>query len=76
MALTQQLARVPPHYLDRCRAAAASSPDGDPRWDPPAGDTLDLDWAIWELLRFYRRMRPTFYRVAARLGMAVVVWID
>ncbi|MFF0738874.1 DUF1877 domain-containing protein [Streptomyces sp. NPDC004111] len=58
MALTQQLARVAPHYLEQCRQAAAVSPDGDPHWDPPHGDTLDLDWAIWELLRFYRRMRP------------------
>jgi hypothetical protein len=58
MALTQQLARVSPRYLEQCRAAAMSSPVGDPQWDPPAGDTLDLGWAIWELLWFYRRMQP------------------
>ncbi|MFE6364393.1 DUF1877 domain-containing protein [Streptomyces sp. NPDC057806] len=58
MALTQQLARVLPRYLEQCRAAAMSSPDGDPQWDPPSDDTLDLDWAIWELLWFYRRMQP------------------
>ncbi|MET7943470.1 DUF1877 domain-containing protein [Streptomyces sp. NPDC005302] len=58
MALTQQLARVPLHYLDRCREASTSSPDGDPLWNPPEDDTLDLDGAIWELLRFCRQMRP------------------
>ncbi|MEV6196610.1 DUF1877 family protein [Streptomyces sp. NPDC051920] len=58
MALTQQLARVPPQYLDRCREAAASSPDGDPRWGPPDEDTLDLGWAVWELLTFNRQMQP------------------
>ncbi|MEV0282369.1 DUF1877 family protein [Streptomyces sp. NPDC050610] len=58
MALTQQLARVSPQYLERCREAATVSPDGDPQWDPPEDDTLDLDWAIWELLWFYRRMQP------------------
>jgi hypothetical protein len=35
-----------------------SSSDGDPQWDPPAGDTVDLDRAIWELLWFCRRMEP------------------
>ncbi|PZT71757.1 hypothetical protein DNK55_32000 [Streptomyces sp. AC1-42T] len=58
MALTQQLARVTPQYLDRCRETAGSAPDGDPRWNPPADDVLDLDWAVWELLGLYRRMRP------------------
>lgn len=58
MALTQQLARVSPHYLDRCREAAASAPDGDPHWDPPGEDTLDLGWAVWELLTFYRWAQP------------------
>ncbi|MER5478370.1 DUF1877 family protein [Streptomyces sp. NPDC002734] len=29
-----------------------------PQWDPPAADTLDLDWAIWELCRLCRHMRP------------------
>ncbi|GLV88209.1 hypothetical protein Slala03_78980 [Streptomyces lavendulae subsp. lavendulae] len=45
MAVTQQLARIPEGYLAACRQAAATSPDGDPRWDPPAYDVLDLDWA-------------------------------
>lgn len=61
MALTQQLARVPPRYLEQCREAARTSPAGDPRWDPPAHDTLNLGWGIWgiwELLGFYERMRP------------------
>lgn len=57
MALTQQLARVTPQYLTQCRAAAAVSPDGNPDWDPPAGDTVDLDWAIWGLIGFCQRMR-------------------
>lgn len=58
MALAQQLARVSPQYLEQCRRTARLSPVGDPRWDPPADDTLDLGWAIWELLRFYRCMQP------------------
>ncbi|MGW1228003.1 DUF1877 family protein [Streptomyces sp. NPDC001478] len=58
MALTQQLARVSPAYLDRCRETAASAEDGDPRWDPPGQDTVDLGWALWELLGFYRHVRP------------------
>ncbi|GAA4236338.1 hypothetical protein GCM10022254_45710 [Actinomadura meridiana] len=58
MALTQQLARVTLEYLGLCRETALSAVDGDPHWDPPDGDTLDLDWAIWELLTFYRCMRP------------------
>lgn len=45
MAVTQQLARIPEGYLAACRQAAAAPPDGDPRWDPPAYDVLDLDWA-------------------------------
>lgn len=45
MAVTQQLARIPEGYLAACRQAAAASPDGDPHWDPPAHDVLDLDWA-------------------------------
>ncbi|MFE7094442.1 DUF1877 domain-containing protein [Streptomyces erythrochromogenes] len=45
MAVTQQLARVPAEYLAACRQSADASPDGDPRWDPPAHDVLDLDWA-------------------------------
>ncbi|MFD5871365.1 DUF1877 domain-containing protein [Streptomyces sp. NPDC060322] len=56
MALTQQLARVTPQYLARCRAAAEASPDGDPDWDPPVEDTVDLDWAIWGLIWFCQRM--------------------
>ncbi|MFE7615256.1 DUF1877 domain-containing protein [Streptomyces sp. NPDC057496] len=57
MALTQQLARVSPQYLARCRAAAEAAPDGNPDWDPPAEDTVDLDWAIRGLIRFCRHMR-------------------
>ncbi|GAA2819177.1 hypothetical protein GCM10019017_76660 [Streptomyces showdoensis] len=45
MAVTQQLARIPAEYLASCRQAAGTSPVGDPRWDPPAADVLDLDWA-------------------------------
>jgi hypothetical protein len=45
MAVTQQLARIPAEYLAECRQTASASPDGDPRWDPPASDVLDLDWA-------------------------------
>ncbi|MEV7817436.1 DUF1877 domain-containing protein [Streptomyces flaveolus] len=45
MAVTQQLARIPAEYLAACRQFAGASPDGDPHWDPPASDTLDLDWA-------------------------------
>jgi hypothetical protein len=58
MALTQNLARVSHRYLEWCRGAAASAPDGDPRWNPPEEDILDLDWAVWELLAFYRRIQP------------------
>lgn len=57
MALTQQLARVPLDYLERCRRTAAASSEGDPRWDPPESEALDLDWAIWCLISFCRRMR-------------------
>ncbi|MFD5029172.1 DUF1877 domain-containing protein [Streptomyces sp. NPDC058405] len=45
MAVTQQLARIPAEYLAACRQSASASPDGDPRWDPPASDMLDLGWA-------------------------------
>lgn len=55
MGLTQQLARVSPEYLEQCRRTAAAAPDGDPQWDPPDEDTLDLDWAIWGLIRFCGR---------------------
>ncbi|WP_409239424.1 DUF1877 domain-containing protein [Streptomyces sp. PA5.6] len=58
MALTQQLARVAPQYLEQCRHAAAASPDGHPNWGPPPADILDLGWAVWELLWFYQRMQP------------------
>ncbi|MEV7179868.1 hypothetical protein [Kitasatospora sp. NPDC093679] len=64
MALPQQLARVSPAYLDRCRRNAAGSPDGDPRWDPPAGDLLDLDWALWGLLRHLRAVEAAPATVA------------
>lgn len=63
MALTQQLTRVPPRYLEQCREAARTSPAGDPRWDPPAHDTLDLGRGIRELLWFYERMRPDARRL-------------
>ncbi|MBY8879146.1 YfbM family protein [Actinacidiphila acidipaludis] len=45
MAVTQQLARVTEEYLAACRRSASASPDGDPQWDPPSSDCLDLDWA-------------------------------
>ncbi|MFE5614078.1 DUF1877 domain-containing protein [Streptomyces sp. NPDC056524] len=45
MAVTQQLARIPEGYLAACRQSAGASSDGDPQWDPPAYDVLDLDWA-------------------------------
>ncbi|GGY16029.1 DUF1877 domain-containing protein [Streptomyces anandii] len=45
MAVTQQLARIPAEYLASCRHSADASPDGDPLWDPPSADVLDLDWA-------------------------------
>ncbi|MFG2092320.1 DUF1877 domain-containing protein [Streptomyces sp. NPDC048612] len=45
MAVTQQLARVPAEYLAACRQEAGASPDGEFRWNPPAEDVLDLDWA-------------------------------
>lgn len=45
MAVTQQLARVSAEYLAACRQSANESSDGDPHWDPPAADCLDLDWA-------------------------------
>lgn len=54
MALTQQLARVAPAYLERCRAAALASPDAAPGWDPPREDLLDTDWAMWGLIRYCR----------------------
>ncbi|MEV5380518.1 DUF1877 domain-containing protein [Streptomyces nondiastaticus] len=55
MALTQQLARVSPQYLARCRRTAEDSPGKAPGWDPPDRDTLDLGWALWGLARFFRR---------------------
>ncbi|MFE7541029.1 DUF1877 domain-containing protein [Streptomyces platensis] len=45
MAVTQQLARIPVEYLAACRQLAGESPDGDPHWNPPSEDVLDLDWA-------------------------------
>ncbi|MFI8232716.1 hypothetical protein ACIGDI_28195 [Streptomyces sp. NPDC085900] len=45
MTVTQQLARVPAEYLAACRKSAGTSTDGDPGWEPLAGDVLDLDWA-------------------------------
>ncbi|MFD0532080.1 hypothetical protein ACFQ1I_44910 [Kitasatospora arboriphila] len=53
MALTQQLARVSPAYLDRCRRAAAA-PRRRSAVGPALGDLLDLDWALWGLLRHLR----------------------
>ncbi|MFI8179337.1 DUF1877 domain-containing protein [Actinacidiphila glaucinigra] len=54
MAVTQQLARVTEEFLARCRTAARESPDGDPGWDPPREDVLDLDWAPASLKRVCR----------------------
>ncbi|WP_216353423.1 hypothetical protein [Streptomyces sp. JHA26] len=45
MTVTQQLARVPAEYLAACRQAGGTSADGDPCWDPPAADVLDLEHA-------------------------------
>ncbi|MEV6749428.1 DUF1877 domain-containing protein [Streptomyces sp. NPDC058322] len=45
MAVTQQLARIPAEHLAFCHKSAGESPDGDPHWDPPTADVLDLDWA-------------------------------
>lgn len=45
MAVTLQLARISAEYLASCRQSADASPDGDPLWDPPSADVLDLDWA-------------------------------
>lgn len=51
MAVTQQLARIPAEYLASCRQSADALPDGDPLWDPPSADVLDLDWAPFLLER-------------------------
>ncbi|MFJ4081393.1 DUF1877 family protein [Streptomyces iakyrus] len=51
MAVTQQLARISAEYLAACRQSANASPDGDPLWDPPSADVLDLDWAPFLLER-------------------------
>ncbi|MCX5215174.1 YfbM family protein [Kitasatospora sp. NBC_00240] len=51
MPVTQQLARVGVDYLAACRTRAEASSDGDHRWDPPAADRLDLDWAPAMLAR-------------------------
>lgn len=51
MAVTQQLARILAEYSAACRQSADRSSDGDPRWDPPASDMLDLDWAPTMLAR-------------------------
>ncbi|MFJ8158140.1 DUF1877 family protein [Streptomyces sp. NPDC094468] len=45
MAVTQQLARIPVGYLAACRQSADASAEGDPFWDPPSADVIDLDWA-------------------------------
>ncbi|MEU5115639.1 DUF1877 family protein [Streptomyces longwoodensis] len=45
MAVTEQLARIPAEYLAQCRRSADASKDGNPLWDPPSADILDLDWA-------------------------------
>ncbi|MEV8098031.1 DUF1877 family protein [Kitasatospora sp. NPDC085879] len=82
MALTQQLARVSPEYLDRCRRAAADSADGDPRWDPPAADLLDLEWAAWGLERYLRRtgaapgLADTLDRATSGDGSADIAFLD
>ncbi|MFF9671308.1 DUF1877 domain-containing protein [Streptomyces eurythermus] len=51
MAVTQQLARVSAEFLASCRRSAGASADGDPLWDPPSADVLDLDWAPFLLQR-------------------------
>jgi uncharacterized protein DUF1877 len=51
MAVTQQLARIPAEYLASCRQSADAPKDGDPLWDPPSADVLDLDWAPFLLER-------------------------
>ncbi|MFG1805515.1 DUF1877 domain-containing protein [Streptomyces sp. NPDC049040] len=58
MAVTQQLARVSLRYLEQCREAARTSPFGDPQWDPPEDDTMDLSWGVWELLGLCRHTQP------------------
>ncbi|MCB5166515.1 YfbM family protein [Streptomyces bambusae] len=58
MAVTQQLARVSAEYLAACRRSAEESPDGDPGWDRPPADVLDLDWAAAALLRTRERAGP------------------
>ncbi|WP_457031325.1 DUF1877 family protein [Kitasatospora sp. P5_F3] len=40
-------------YLAQCRETAADSQENDPGWNPPAEDTLDLDWAIWGLIKLF-----------------------
>ncbi|MGI5373831.1 DUF1877 family protein [Streptomyces sp. CA-251387] len=54
MALTQQFARVTPEYLEHCRSSALDSPGASPGWDPPPGDLLDTDWAVWGLIWYCR----------------------
>jgi len=51
MAVMQLLARLPAEYLAACRKSADESPDGDPHWDPPSSDCLDLDRAPAMLAR-------------------------
>ncbi|GAB7102790.1 hypothetical protein JCM4814A_11040 [Streptomyces phaeofaciens JCM 4814] len=55
MALTQQLARVSPACLERCRESALDTPGAAPGWDPPDTDLLDTDWGVWGLLWYARR---------------------
>ena len=55
MALTQQLARVSPAYLERCRESALDTPGAAPGRDPPDTDLLDTDWGVWGLLWYGRR---------------------
>ncbi|MFJ8042483.1 DUF1877 family protein [Kitasatospora sp. NPDC096147] len=82
MALTQQLARVSTEYLDGCRRAATAAPDGDPGFDPPPGDALDLGWAAWELAHYLRwaedgsELLRTLERGLGGDGVAEVAFLD
>ncbi|OPC76938.1 hypothetical protein B4N89_40800 [Embleya scabrispora] len=67
VALTQQFARVTPAYIEACRRRATASSTGDPGWDPPADDCLDLNWDARPLPALFRR---------AGLESASVIAID
>ena len=65
MALTQQLARVSPAYLERCRQSALDSPGGAPGWDPPRVDVLDTDVAVWGMIHYARATGAEAETIAA-----------